>query len=150
MFVKIVIGMENVCVWLGSYFSVINSSKYWNYFNLIHDRYCTILPNRWATGLNTLLPGSLVGEGRESWYAFYFLGHQRKTISQTYLSNSANENSKSWALLLIITMAVESMISRVWGCKKRSSSVSTPPPGRESWYAWWGELIRPIYTTVAV
>ena len=91
-----------------------------------------------------------VGEGRESWYAFYFLGHPRKTISQTDLLNSANENSKSWALLMIITMAVESIISRVWGCKKRSSSVSTLPPGRESWYAWWGDLIRPIYTTVAV
>ena len=91
-----------------------------------------------------------IGEGRESWYAFYFLGHQWKTISQTDLPNNANENSKSWALLMIITMAVESMISRVWGYKKRSSSVSTLPPGRETWYAWWGELIRPIYTTVAV
>ena len=95
-------------------------------------------------------PQDIVGEGRESWYAFYFLGHQQKTISQTDLPNSANENSKSWALLMIVTMAVQSMISRVWGCKKRSSSVSTLPPGRESWYAWWGELIRPIYTTVAV
>ena len=39
-----------------------------------------------------------IGEGRESWYAFYFLGRQRKSISQTDLPNSANENSKSWAL----------------------------------------------------
>ena len=36
-------------------------------------------------------------------HAFYFLGHGPKTSSQMDLLNSANENSKSWALLMIIT-----------------------------------------------
>ena len=50
---------------------------------------------------------------------FYFLGHQWKTVSQTDLQNSATERAKSWAILMIINMAVELMISRVWGFKKR-------------------------------
>ena len=74
----------------------------------------------------------MIIRGREGELIRFLLFGARVGNYQMDLWNSANENSRSWALLMIIIMAAESMISRVWGCKERLSSVSTLPPGRES------------------
>ena len=64
---------------------------------------CDSLPQSRGDSFRVHRVHNHIGEGRESCYAFYFLAHERKTISPRDLLNSANENSMSWALLMIIT-----------------------------------------------